>query len=107
MAGLGVHANVQLCGGVSQTLEAVNDECRQLVAQYKSSAEQLLGRTFSKWEAVSMRTQVVAGVNYFVKVDAGDEFVHLRIYAHFNDASQNQLAGAQGGKTHGSPLEYF
>ena len=51
-------------------------------------------------------TQVVAGVNYFVKVKVGegDEYAFLRIYDRFGDV---QLTSFQLGKTASDPIAYF
>ena len=52
-----------------------------------------------------MSTQVVAGINYFVKVQVGpEEFAHLRIYDRFGDVS---LAGIQLGKAKADEIGYF
>ena len=91
--GLGGQAHVQfdgapepLCGG-SVAQPTVNAECAALVAKHRGEAEVQLGKKFPKWEAIQMQTQVVAGVNYHVKVDAGIEYVHLRIHSGFGDIS--------------------
>ena len=38
--------------------------------QVKSQAEEKAGTTFNKFEAISYRSQVVAGTNYIIKVCA-------------------------------------
>ena len=76
-----------ICGGSSQD-QPIDATCAALVAKHKGDAEAKLGKSFPKWVPVSMKTQVVAGTNYHVKVDAGIEYVHLRIYAHFSGTSE-------------------
>jgi len=51
-------------------------------------------------------TQVVAGVNYFVKIDVGGgQYIHARIY---KDLQQNlTLNSVQTGKSLGDPIQYF
>jgi len=50
--------------------------------------------------------QVVAGMNYFVKVHVGDQkHVHLRIYRHFSGTVS--LHSHQTDKTHEDAIEYF
>jgi len=67
-----------IVGGFGQAKQP-DEECIRLVQKHRADAERQLGRTFSKWEAVSMKTQVVAGLNYDVTVDAGSEFVRVKI----------------------------
>jgi cystatin-A/B len=49
---------------------------------------------------------VVAGINYFLKIDVGDgKQVHARVY---KDLSQNlSVHSVQTGKTASDPLQYF
>ena len=50
--------------------------------------------------------QVVAGMNYFVKVHIGNDIhVHLRIYKHFSGTTE--LTSHQTDKKHEDPIEYF
>ncbi len=50
--------------------------------------------------------QVVAGVNYFVKVDVGGgAFVHVRIFDHFSGT--HTLHSVQDGKSAADRLVYF
>ena len=54
---------------------------------------------------VEVKKQVVAGINYFVKVQVGsDEYAHLRIYDRFGDV---KLAGIQLAKSKDDELAYF
>ena len=77
----------------------------ELAQRFKQAAEMRLSKSFSKWTVVQCRSQVVAGFNYYVKVDAGSEYVHLRIYKHFNDPAKDELTAVQGGLALATPLE--
>eukprot|EP00418_Pyrodinium_bahamense_P066227 CAMPEP_0179101504 /NCGR_PEP_ID=MMETSP0796-20121207/46933_1 /TAXON_ID=73915 /ORGANISM="Pyrodinium bahamense, Strain pbaha01" /LENGTH=183 /DNA_ID=CAMNT_0020799355 /DNA_START=64 /DNA_END=615 /DNA_ORIENTATION=+ len=75
-----------LVGGLGSSRPA-DDHVQELCNALRDDAQsQLQGAggwngVFSKFQAVSVSKQVVAGMNYFVKVDVGDgQFVHLRIY---------------------------
>jgi len=47
----------------------------------RNSAEAQMGSTFTKFNAVSYKAQVVAGMKYVVKVDVGDaKMIELRIF---------------------------
>ncbi|XP_045613450.1 cystatin-B isoform X1 [Procambarus clarkii] len=67
-------------GGTSET-KAPNDEVQQLLLTVKDQVEEKLGRTLAEFKLLSYKTQVVAGRNYFAKIDIGDgEVIHLRVY---------------------------
>ena len=51
----------------------------QITEEMWGAAEEMAGKKFDKFIAVSYRSQVVAGVNYFIKVSA--TFSHK--YAHY------------------------
>ena len=68
-----------MTGGLGDEKEMTND-VKELTIALKSEAEKSLNETFSKFEPLSFKSQVVAGVNYFVKVDIGNGNIILRIY---------------------------
>ncbi|KAG2382615.1 hypothetical protein C9374_005195 [Naegleria lovaniensis] len=82
-----------------------DEEVKQVIDAVKGEVEQKLGKTLQKYEALKYATQVVAGTNYFVKVDTGDDVVHLRIYVHFSGSKQ--LHGVKTGETATSPIQHF
>ena len=94
-----------MCGGFGQQQSQVTDAVRQLVRKHQPDAEAILGRKFAKFEPVRQRSQVVAGVNYNVKIDTGNpsDFVHLVIYEHFS-GNPTELVKAFGGRNQSSPL---
>lgn len=56
---------------------------QEKVASLKSHAEAKLGETFTKFEGVQFRSQVVAGTIYHVKVlVSDDDAVHMKILEH-------------------------
>ena len=65
------------CGGVGNE-SPVDDNVRDLVVNLKSDIEEKAGAHFSTFEPVSFATQVVAGTNYFVKINVGDSHIHVR-----------------------------
>ncbi|XP_033624035.1 cystatin-B, partial [Fukomys damarensis] len=77
--------------------------------QVKPQLEEKENRKYPVFEAVSYKTQVVAGINYFIKVHIGDEnFLHLRVFqglAHENKAAV--LVAYQTNKSRQDELEYF
>uniref|UniRef100_A0A8W8LK70 Cystatin domain-containing protein n=1 Tax=Magallana gigas TaxID=29159 RepID=A0A8W8LK70_MAGGI len=56
--------------------------------------------------AVSYRDQVVAGVNYFIKVETGfNRFIHVRIYKDLRGGAS--VTSVQLEKSLADPIEYF
>ncbi|MEE6473396.1 hypothetical protein FKM82_009998 [Ascaphus truei] len=67
-------------GGMTSVKPATT-EIQQICDQIKPQVVQKDGRNFEKFKAEQYATQVVAGINYFIKVDVGcEEFLHLRIF---------------------------
>jgi len=93
-------------GGVKPGAQPVNDEVRNIANQVKGAIETKLGKTFDHYEPETFTTQVVAGVNYFIKINVGNgEYVHARVYKDLQ--GHISLNNAQGGKSSGDALEYF
>lgn len=69
-----------MCGGKGQVNQA-NDEIVEIVNNVRSQVESQTNSTYTTYEPVSFRSQVVAGTNFFVKVRVdGDQYIHLRIF---------------------------
>ncbi|TRY57269.1 hypothetical protein DNTS_003314 [Danionella cerebrum] len=98
----------KMVGGPSQEKQAT-PEVQKLCDEVKTHAEEKAGRTFSVFSAKSYTTQVVAGTNYFIKVNVGEEeYVHLRVHKTLPHAGEKlQLHGIQTSKTHQDPVEFF
>ncbi|NXN31578.1 CYTB protein, partial [Nycticryphes semicollaris] len=77
--------------------------------QVKPQFESRENRTCGIFNAVEYRTQVVAGTNYFIKVQVSDnEYVHLRVFQALPHENQRpSLVSYQTGKTRDDPLTYF
>ncbi|ROT71931.1 putative cystatin-B [Penaeus vannamei] len=84
-----------LLGGGPAALEAV-----------KSELEEKLGKKLDRFQLVSYKTQVVAGTNYFAKMDiGGEELVHMRVYRNLQ--GEVSLHSHQHPKTREEDIEYF
>ncbi|KFO97329.1 Stefin-C, partial [Calypte anna] len=77
--------------------------------QVKLQFDQKTNRNCSIFQAIVYRSQVVAGINYFIKVQISeDEYAHLRVFQALPYANQGpRLDGYQTGKTRDDPLTYF
>ncbi|NXS56759.1 CYTA protein, partial [Brachypteracias leptosomus] len=77
--------------------------------QMKPQFESRENRTYGIFKAIAYRTQVVAGVNYFIKVQVSNTgYVHLRVFQGLPSMNQGpDLVSFQTGKTRDDPLTYF
>ncbi len=68
------------CGGFAQARPA-DDSIKQVANEVKPKVEAALNATFTTWEAVSYKAQVVAGTNFLIKVKVdGDKYVHIKVF---------------------------
>ncbi|GFN99280.1 cystatin-b [Plakobranchus ocellatus] len=97
-----------MCGGTSDAKPA-DAEIQTLIETVREQSEEQAAKKHDLFKAIEYKTQVVAGTNYFVKVQVSDsEFIHLRIFKalpHVN--ALPKLAGQQLGKSGEDALEYF
>ncbi|NXX75591.1 CYTB protein, partial [Urocolius indicus] len=77
--------------------------------QVKPQLESKANKTFGILKAIIYRTQVVAGTNYFIKVQVSDDdYVHLRVFQSLPYENKGpSLDGYETGKTKDDPLNYF
>ncbi|XP_060610746.2 cystatin-B-like [Anolis sagrei] len=96
------------CGGASETKPAT-EETQQIIQHVKAQLEEKEGKTFDVFTAVGFKTQVVAGVNYFVKVHVGDdEYIHMRIFKSLpHENKPPELTSYQSKKGKHDELSYF
>ena len=94
-----------VCGGTGPE-EPADEKIQELVDGLKEAIHGHVGKAYPKLQAVSYKSQCVAGTNYFIKVDAGDEHIHLRVFKHFLDVPA-ELHGVQTGKSDSDLVEYF
>ncbi|KAK1138440.1 cystatin-B-like [Acipenser oxyrinchus oxyrinchus] len=67
-------------GGFTETRLATKEE-QQICNAVKNKAEELAGKNFAVFTATKFRSQVVAGINYLIKVHVGGaECVHLLVF---------------------------
>ena len=66
------------------------------------------GKSYPHLKALSFKSQIVGGTNYFVKVDAGDEHLHLRIFMPLPCyGDKPELHNLQESMSKNDPIEYF
>lgn len=103
----GAVGGAQPAKAAGKEVQALVDSVRE-AARQRASAEGGNGN-FSRWEALQVRTQLVAGTNYFVKVAVSDDrCVHVRIYEPLPyTRSPAKLVGIKLDQGLDKDIEYF
>ncbi|XP_060709452.1 cystatin-B-like [Hemiscyllium ocellatum] len=99
----------QVPGGVSD-VAAVTTEIQAIVQCLKCSVVEKLKRPLHVYQAISYRSQVVAGTNYFIKVVVGDanEYIHMRVFEPLPSSDEKlSLSDIQTNKKLFDELEAF
>jgi cystatin-A/B len=92
-------------GGLEHSRPA-DESVVTLVNAVKNTVQNRIGQNFATFEPISYRTQVVAGINYFVKIHVGGgNYIHVRIYEHLN--GERTVDGVQENKSLEDRLAYF
>ncbi|XP_005292799.1 cystatin-B-like [Chrysemys picta bellii] len=96
------------CGGLTG-VQPATAETQQVVDEVKLQVEEKEGKKFEVFTAVEFKTQVVAGINYFIKVHVGnEEFLHLRVFKSLpHENKPLSLSSYQSSKTKHDELTYF
>ncbi|XP_076444860.1 cystatin-B-like [Babylonia areolata] len=97
------------CGGLADTRDATEEiiaYCEEVKEKVKEKCDKELG----KYRPVSYKSQVVAGTNFFVKIEIaeGGECIHVRLFRplpHTQDPLE--LVDIQTGKTLVDAIEHF
>lgn len=74
--------------------------------QVRPNVEAELGQNFAEFTPVKYKTQLVNGMNYFIKVQVGsDQYVHVR--AHKSFKGEVTFSAVQADKSLEDELEHF
>nr|XP_020739228.1 stefin-C-like [Odocoileus virginianus texanus] len=86
-------------GGFSETQPATA-KTQAIADQVKSQLEEKVDKKFPMFKAVEFRSQVVAGVNYLIKVQVDeDDFTHIRVFESLpHESKPMALTGYQTNK---------
>lgn len=72
-----------MTGGITEEDKPATSEVQALVQQVQDQITGKMNSATEKFEAISYRTQVVAGRNYFVKVDTSFFMYHHQMHSNF------------------------
>jgi len=92
-------------GGIGESKSA-DDNVIQICEQIREELEQKSGSKYDDFTAVSYKSQLVNGVNYFIKVRVSDS-QHIHIRAHKAFDGNITLHSYQLNKTVDEQISYF
>jgi len=97
-----------ICGGTSEAKKA-DAEVQSICDKVRPDLEGKADRKFPEFTAVSVKTQVVAGTNYFVKIHVGNEdYLHVRIFKPLPHAGEGpQVHSFLLSKSKDEEIAYF
>jgi len=97
-----------MCGGQSGVKQA-DEEVNKICEEIKAAAGEKCGKQFETFTAISYKTQVVAGTNYFIKINVGgEEHIHVRVFQALpHTGAALSVHSVQQGKTVDEDIAYF
>ncbi|XP_036907439.1 cystatin-A [Sturnira hondurensis] len=67
-------------GGLTEAKPAT-PEIQKIADEVKPQLEEKTNETYEEFEAIEYKTQVVAGINYYIKVRVGhNSYIHMKIF---------------------------
>ena len=89
-------------GGFSDA-KTPDKNVKALCNEVKLKVEKALGLSFSEFDAIRYKSQVVNGTNYKIKIQVGNKkFIHIKVHVPLN--GKPQLLEQQTGKRLEDPL---
>ena len=85
------------CGGKSAESKEISDNEQSIIDSIKEAVESGIGKTFTKFKGLSYKSQVVAGTNYYFKVETDDDIIHLKVWVRLDNLPP-QLSSYEIGK---------
>ncbi|KAL2805009.1 cystatin-A [Daubentonia madagascariensis] len=95
-------------GGLTDAKPAT-PEIQEIANKVKSQLEEKTNETYEEFEAIEYKTQVVAGINYYIKVQVdGNHYVHIKVFQSLPGQNQDLvLSGYQTDKSKEDELTGF
>ncbi|RWS10189.1 intracellular cystatin-like protein [Dinothrombium tinctorium] len=96
----------KMVGGISQEAKPVDDTVKEICEKIRSELEGKIGKKFEQFSPLSYKTQLVNGVNYFIKVKVADN-EHYHIRAHKAFSGEVTLAAHEANKSESDEIGYI
>ncbi|XP_063081406.1 cystatin-A-like [Cavia porcellus] len=99
----------RVVGGLSEAKPAT-PEIQEIADKIKPQLEEKTNESYQEFTAIEYKTQVVAGTNYFIKIQIGGQVcVHIKVFKPLPGQNEDalQLSGYQTGKSKDDELSYF
>ncbi|XP_004675222.1 PREDICTED: cystatin-A [Condylura cristata] len=94
-------------GGLSDAKPAT-PEVQKIANEVKPQLEQQTNETYEEFEVEEYKTQVVAGIFYYIKVRVGDNrYIHLKVFSGLQRDEGLTLSGFQTDKSKDDELTGF
>ncbi|XP_059543662.1 cystatin-A [Myotis daubentonii] len=95
-------------GGLTEAKPAT-PEVQEIADEVKPQLEAQTNETYEEFQAIEYKTQVVAGINYYIKVRVGhDSYIHIKIFKPLPQQQQSlKLTGYQTDKSKDDELKGF
>ncbi|XP_021011003.1 cystatin-A-like [Mus caroli] len=94
-------------GGLSRARSAT-PEIQEIANKVRPLLEEKTNEKYEVFKAVQYKSQVVAGQNYFIKMDVGGGcFLHIKVFRRISGENVLELSGYQTNKTRKDELSYF
>jgi len=90
-------------GGLTAT-KPITEEVKQIAITCRPDIEAKAGRQFMSFTPTEFATQVVAGTNFFIKIDVGDGWIVARIWRNIQ---QNFSVNSIKTISASDPITYF
>ncbi|XP_077487669.1 cystatin-B-like [Amblyomma americanum] len=95
-----------LCGGLAEEVKDADATVQEICEKVRSEVEAKLAKKFDEFTPLKYRTQLVNGVNYFVKVHVGGG-QHIHVRAHKAFQGEISFSAVQENKALEDPIEHF
>ena len=94
-----------IVGGYGEESSEVQ-QVQEIANTIKADIEAQLGTAYSIFNVVSFKTQVVAGTNYFMKIEVNNDYIHAKAFKSLpHEGSVVSLTSVVAGKSVNDPLD--
>ncbi|XP_004642251.1 cystatin-A [Octodon degus] len=96
-------------GGLSEAKPAT-PEIQEIADKVKPQLEEKTNESYQEFIAEEYKSQVVAGINYYIKIRVGDQsYIHIKVFKPLPGQNEDglELSDYQTGKTKDDELTGF